>query len=105
MLYCKKCGTKLADDVQYCYKCGTSITTLTVQPQPIIQSQPTYENSSSTPQHKDSLLIFIMLTIALSLSILVIVAIVLMYLIPINFNVQNQFGYPDLNSVNLNFQY
>jgi uncharacterized membrane protein YvbJ len=95
MPYCRKCGTKLADDAQYCYNCGTSIIA------PLIIPQRTYEK---TPQkevtHKSSLILPIMLITTIILAALIITTIAFTFFKPLNYD-QNHINYININKPQL----
>lgn len=103
MPYCRKCGTKLADDAQYCYKCGAQVVpAVQTTPSPPSRSS-TFEAQPSRPLRKNPFFIPVMLIIAVTLSALILAAVASAPLNQVNFSQQNEIVKSGQTRLNLNF--
>jgi hypothetical protein len=101
MPYCRKCGTKLADDAKYCYKCGAPVVN-SAQPAPP-QTPPETPKKPNVPIRKNPLFIPVMVIIAITISALVIAVVASAPLNPVNFSEQNRIEQTGQNRLNLDF--
>ena len=93
--YCRRCGTKLDEDVHFCYKCGTPVTANNlVVPTKLVR-----------PMRKKWLVtVAIASLIAILVAAMVVGAAIFIPISSLNFNQINQDSHPNIDTLNLDLQ-